>query len=330
MKMLNVNFQMLMSATLLSALLISCGRSQNPTGGSDFQAASALDLSSENLSPGGCLNLEIVAKQLQSLPGGAQVRYHTKNFEMSAATSEGTAVRRNFTAIAALAHFSFEQISSRQFVGELPAIKQTGCDAVEMTSEIEGARIYKVERPLANGELKLMMMQKDPQSPDLLIETGHELTYSMKSPRQLEITMTSVSIDPCPSYAKAKGTGVQEIYWGTADELATTPIQISRKYVGLISVAVDFMPRNLMDLVSRNTDETVFPAAADLKDLKRSSPAADISKCPYRTSPPSGTEPPPPPAEDTPAPQPTPVPLPGPGPSPGLPQPPMAPTPLPN
>jgi hypothetical protein len=320
-----LNLTILTATALISIPLLSCGQNRNSAANSDGTSnsgsTSAFDLKSESLSPAGCLNLQLLASQLSTLPKEAEVRYHTRTFDMDERAVDGTALRRNFTAVAALAHFSFEQISSRAFVGNLPTITQKDCESVGMTSEIEGARLYKVVPPLAIGELKLMMMQKDPASPDRLIESGHELIYSMKGPRQLEITMTSVAIDPCPSYAKARGAAVQEIDWGSSDDLAAQPIRISRKYVGLISIAVEFMPKNLLDLVTRNSDELISASAGDMKELRQSAPSADISKCPYRTTPPSGTEPPPPPAEETPAPQPSPVPIPQPGPTPAIPTP---------
>jgi hypothetical protein len=328
----------LTATTLLSIPLLSCGQNRNSAANSDGTpnsgSTSSFDLRSESLSPSGCLNLQLLASQLSTLPEEAEVRYHTRNFDLDDRAIDGTALRRNFTAVAALSHFTFEQISSRAFVRDLPAITQKNCESVEMISEIEGSRLYKVVPPLAVGEIRLMMMQKDPGSPERLIESGHELIYSMKGPRQLEITMTSVAIDPCPSYAKARGTAIQEINWGRSRDLAAQPIRISRKYVGLISVAVDFMPKTLLDLVTRNSDELISASAKDMKELRQSAPSADISKCPYRTTPPSGTEPPPPPAEETPAPQPSPVPIPQPGPTPAIPTPgppaPAIPTPVPT
>lgn len=269
------------------------------------------DVKTEEISASGCLDLSALYGKLRSLPSDAVMRRYTSDFSIKGPGN--TSLRRDFVSIAAFANFAFEEKSADLYRDSFPTVVQTACDSVEFSDPLAGSETFKIEPSTATNTLTITR------------EDGETRTFTLKSPRELEVVTKANTMDPCPNYTVGASTTSQSYLWGTDGEVAQQPIQVSKAYLKKISSGVTQMPGDLESLVIHESADYITVMSQDLRSLTAATLDPEILDCPYKANPPEGDEPPPAPPEATPAPMPTPPPAATPVES--APTPPPAPTP---
>lgn len=250
----------------------------SPNGDEGKIPDAAFDLEQSSLTSKGCLNLEKTIRSIKNLPGEAILRRHTRQFELDEVTTDNRVVRRNFTALAAFASFSFQErpaaIQSRDF----PDVRQLSCEKVYFSSSIEGTKSYIVELTSEKNELLL----KD--------DDGTQITYRLRNPRTLEVDSTAWIQDPCPDYPSVGFKKSEVIAWGRSGDFENQPVEIARSLIAKISIAINNMPAALSKVATYSTSDMVLASPADLLSLRSANLDKAIQKCPYNSKPPVGEE----------------------------------------
>lgn len=274
-----------------------------PPAGPQGNPAAALDLLPNELSPSGCLNLQLVSEAFALFPKDAVIREYTKSLQMANKSTDGKALPRlrNMTAETAFASYSFDEKPQPDFINEMGAVVQTGCESVEITDKINGVERFAVQSDSTASMLHLKTTD------------GHkERIFLLKSPRELELTTIAQRVDRCPDFLKVQSTTLRTRVWGTAAEVNATRPTIAVDLLKKVAIAVVEMPSGLAREISQAPGEYVEPTVADLQELKSAALDSKIVACPFDASPPTGDEPPP--EEESPTPSPSPVPSPTPAP----------------
>jgi len=310
---------------ILGRVSLSHPSSDTPSGDNAPPASTppTLDINASDVSPLGCLDLELLTKRLTKLSEGAIVRQYTRSLKMENTSIDGKPLlrARNMLAETALANFRFAETPLPTFVGQLPQVQQEGCTSVDITDAVAGKIHYKILADSVPSILHLEIPAPAPLLPSLdnpnpkVIDIEREKWIALKNPRALEVTSIAPYVDRCPSFLKVKMTVVRESEWGMAEELATRSPEVSTVFLKNIAVAVREMPLRIIKLMSAKDAPMVKPEVEDLLNLRHARLDPQIARCPFNSTPPSADEPPPP-EEETPSPTPTATPPPGPTPAP--------------
>jgi hypothetical protein len=262
----------------VSSLFSACSSSSD--GGDVGIAPGSLDIAGESLTAQGCLDLTQVTDALRRMPGQAHVRRHTQNFSIEPLEADQP-LRKNFIALAAIAQFSFDERAAGQSLARLPVYSQTGCQSVDV---IDSSGVPKTFTVVPSENRASIHIQR---------EDGTSQVWTLKGPREIELVETSLTMDPCPHYMRAKTTTMTTLTWGTESDIAKAEVPISRSYLRAISTAVIEMPEALKALATFDQEDAIVAPLVELRDLKVAAIDPQIHQCPYKANPPSGEEPPP-------------------------------------
>ena len=293
--------------SLSMSLIVSCsGNNGGDAGGGGPGGPNGpggnLDLPTDELTAGGCLDLAHTLEKLRSVPQDTVLRRYTREFEIK--QKENQPLRRNFAARMAKGNFVFEQKPVELFLAEGAVVTQNACEsAVFDFGEGLGSATYKIEAADSRSKVKFV---KDDGSYEI---------YELKGPREIEITLKQTVQDECPNkptHPTHLVSSVQNLAWGAHGQFESRPASISRSYLKEMKVAVSQMPDGLSQLMNYDPNAVVAASAMDLRELALAPTSPDVDRCPDRVSPPSGEEPRAPREETSPAPQPAPQPTPAP------------------
>lgn len=270
----------------------------------DFNAK--VDLKEEELSPNGCLDLSIVTERFLGFPESVMIRKHTVSFSMAPVAIDGYPVprMRNLAAESALAALTVDEESPLDFSDKLPIVRQEGCTKVEFENSLGARDVYFINASSSSSK-QLVINSEDGLS---------MRSYTLLSPRQIEIKITAPKIDRCPGFQKVMTESTYLLEWGSESEIRSRPVRIATDYLRQIIVATDSIPQAIVRLLAGSTGGFVEPALPDLHALKAASLDPQITRCPFHTQPPAADEPPPPEqeVEATPGTGTTPIPEPAP------------------
>lgn len=276
-------------------MLMSCAEGTDIWGGrgsgdSNPVSASSFDISMSDVTPNGCLDLQLLSERLRSLPTTTQVRQHTTDFQIESAPGSRTKPRRNFIALAAFSNYLFEEMAAELALAQSPTVTQNSCQSVAFASEIGGSEEYFVRQ------------SEKPTQLHLVREDGAQLIYEIKSPREISLISISSVIDPCPSYPEAKIKKEQLMRWGPQEELNQLPAAIQTQFLSYIAMSIVDMPSGLAGAMAHSSSEVIQAKSNDLRSLMASTVDPEIHECPYKAKPPSGSQPQPdqPPSTDDP------------------------------
>jgi hypothetical protein len=277
--------RVLLPLCLLSvAIIAGCS-----AGSSSSVDEGKMNIDTQSLGEGGCLNLQKLRAKFAGFPDGTIVRRITTSYEMSPVKPED-AIRRGFLSLNSFSNYIYSESASNRVIGGMAAVTQTGCESVKLSTDLEGAKTYKIVPAAAFADTP---QPAPPLSLQLLSDDGVSMTWTLLGERDLEITTKSAVIDPCPEYTKAIATSTVHFSWGSEDDLAQKSSKISRAYLRTMSTAVVNMPDALLGLATQSqTDEQVTASGGDLQSLAKATLDSQIEQCPYRANPPSGDEPP--------------------------------------
>jgi hypothetical protein len=258
-----------------------------------------MDVSGQDVTRDGCLNLQLLREKLKALPDQAVIRRYTSDFDIEKHKDAANAPRANFSAVSAFAHFQYSEAAARLALN--PA--QSGPFVILDQGEQRDCNAVTIRNPIAGERVLRIVSTKSPNKIELESDERERVVFTLNSPRELQIEVDSAEIDFCPSYEKARIREKLVQSWGKASDLDLVPLTISTTYLKKMTLAVTEMPQALSYLISQASDESISVTRADLSDLALAPLDRKLQVCPYRATPPSGEEPPPPsdPAPATPS-----------------------------
>lgn len=268
-------------AVLCSLVLLSACGDGDPSGSPEDKVVRSLDLNVEELSQRGCLNLEATYAAIGDLPSHALVRHHTPDIRIEPTLDEPSEPRRNFLALISFSNFRYLETAARIAHASFAGFEQTDCAFVDVDSGLGAKQRFQIRRNETKSGVHLVAAD------------GSEITYVLKSPRQLEIRRSGEAIDPCPNYAKVKLTSLEVLTWGTQEEFANQPLLASSGLLKRISGAITDMPTHVLTEVMTSDEDYVLADPTDLRGITAGTLDPDVLRCPYRANPPSGEEAPP-------------------------------------
>jgi hypothetical protein len=298
----------LTSACSMSLSKLAGGNHGGGDGGGDGGGGSgplaqpaSLDLNVTDLSPNGCLDLQMVADRFHTFPQGSVIREYTQNFEMEnqSVDSKQLPRLRNMTAETAFSNFAYEERGAELYVSDMSTFTQTGCTGLDVTNQLGSTQHFSI----VSGD--------EPNALHIKSADGQtDISYILKSARSMDIITVAPRIDRCPDFLKAIATTTRTREWGSQAEIDNTVVKIKAELLRKISVAVREMPDALATLLSVSSGDTLQPETRDLRQLKNAALDPNIVRCPFDATPPSADEPPPPEETVPPAASPTPAPSP--------------------